>query len=449
MLYDLNRLASILGANLIGDGGTMPHGISLDSRSIQPGECFVALKADRDGHEFVGNAISAGASCLLVDHQIEYEVPQLIVKDTLAALQKWGQHRLADCRPDAVFGVTGSVGKTSTKELLAGAVSGWKTPGNRNNTLGLPAALATMPDCLGAAVLEMGMSTQGEIELLTEIAPLDFGVITNIGDSHLENFPDGQSGIAAAKGELVAGIVPGGAWVFSAEDPWCQWIANQGWASKARSIPVGKGTDYCITSSESLGARGERFSLLNNGRTLDVEIKLTGTHQIQNAALAASIALIAGFSEDSIVSGLVSVEPEEGRGRLYNLRNGGMLMDESYNASKGSILSCARSLLGLEGGEPLAVLGCIRELGPTSPSIHRATGKELRQTGISRLWVYGDYSEELAEGFGHGAKAFPDFETLLPELSELPAGARILVKGSRYWKSERVVTFILERFMRE
>lgn len=450
MLCDLKMVASILSARLIGDGNIVPGGISLDSRSIGPGDCFVALRADRDGHEYAGQAIEAGASCLLVDHQLESDAPQLIVEDTLSALQAWGQHRLAACRPEAVFGVTGSVGKTSTKELLAGATSGWKTPGNRNNTLGLPAALATMPDGLRAAVLEMGMSTAGEIERLTEIAPLDFGVITNVGDSHLENFPDGQGGIARAKGELVAGIVPGGAWVYPAGDPWCQWIALQEWASKSRPIPVGEGAEFSISYSESLGAKGERFSLLHAGRRMEIQIKLKGRHQVQNAALAASIALVAGFGGvgiDSIISGLASVEPEEGRGRLHSLRGGGLLLDESYNASKHSILSCAKALLELDGGEPVTVLGCIRELGPESASIHHSVGEELRRAGISRLWAYGDFSKELADGFGPGATAFPDFEALQPELDGLPTGARILVKGSRHWKTERAVALLLERFM--
>jgi UDP-N-acetylmuramoyl-tripeptide--D-alanyl-D-alanine ligase len=131
---------------------------------------------------------------------------------------------------------------------------------------------------------------------------------------------------------------------------------------------------------------------------------------------------------------------------LYPLSGGGCLLDESYNASRESMLSCAEALLGLDGGEPIAVLGCMRELGPESASLHEAVGKALRKTGISRLWVYGDFATELAYGFGHGASAYKDFETLKPVLAELPPGSRILVKGSRYWMPERVVEHLLNQF---
>ncbi|MDR2697806.1 MAG: UDP-N-acetylmuramoyl-tripeptide--D-alanyl-D-alanine ligase [Holophagales bacterium] len=445
MLFALSQLSSILDANLVGDGSIAPTGVGLDSRSIQRGECFTALRAERDGHEYAAMAIEKGASCLLVDHNLDMPVPQLVVNDTLAALQTWGQARLRACRPSAVFGVTGSVGKTSTKELLAGAISAWKTPGNRNNTLGLPAALAALPDGLDAAVLEMGMSTPGEIQRLTEIAPLDFGVITNVGIAHMGNFPNGQEGIACAKGELAAGLIPGGAWVFPKDDPWCQWISKQSWTSKSKPIPVGPGADFSVASVESLGLRGERFILKSPMGNFDFEIKFRGRHQVQNALLAVSIALIAGFKGNEIAHGLASVEPEEGRGRLSPLSGGGWLLDESYNASQESMLSCARALLDLDGGEPIAVLGCMRELGSESASLHEAVGVMLRQIGISRLWVYGDFAMELACGFGYGASAYTNFETLRLALAELPKGARILVKGSRYWMSERVVEYLLNK----
>ncbi|MDR1841053.1 MAG: UDP-N-acetylmuramoyl-tripeptide--D-alanyl-D-alanine ligase, partial [Holophagales bacterium] len=395
-MFSLSELSFILDAKLVGDGDIAPGGACLDSRTIRPGECFVALKAERDGHEYAGKAVEGGASCLLVDHLLDIEIPQLVAADTTAALQAWGQARLRLYRPSAVFGVTGSVGKTSTKELLAGAVSGWKTPGNRNNTLGLPAALAMLPGNLGAAVLEMGMSTPGEIKRLTEIAAPDFGVITNIGFAHLENFSDGQEGIARAKGELIEGLKPGGTWVFPKGDLWCQWISQQPWASNAKPVPVGEGADFSVNSIARLGLKGEGFKLQTPMGGFEFTIKLTGLHQVQNAALAASIALVAGFKGDEIISGLAAVEPEEGRGRLYPLSSGGWLLDESYNACQDSMVSCATALLGLDGGEPVAILGCMRELGPDSASIHEATGRALRRAGLSRLWVYGDFAANLA-----------------------------------------------------
>ena len=301
--FNLAEAAARVGGVVKGDGAVAPPALSIDTRTIQPGECFVALRAERDGHGFASAAVEKGASCLVVDHELPLPVPQLVVGDTLAAMQAWGAARLAELRPRAVFGVTGSVGKTSTKELLAGATGGWRTPGNRNNTLGLPQALATYPGGFEAAVLEMGMSTPGEIRRLTEIAPPDFGLITNIGTAHLENFADGQVGIARAKGELVAGLRPGGAWAFHQEDAWCRWVAEQPWAAHTLAVPVG-GAEFGIASIVSRGPKGEHFTLRTPDYELPIEIRLCGRHQVGNAALAAVIALLAGFKPEAVARGL-------------------------------------------------------------------------------------------------------------------------------------------------
>ena len=447
-LWSLADVASQLDARLIGDPAVRPTALSMDTRTLGANACFVAIRGARDGHDFAAQALAAGASCLLVDHHLDVACAQLIVPDTLLALQTWGQARLASVAPRAVFGVTGSVGKTSTKELLAAAIGGWKTPGNRNNTLGLPEALATLPSGTPAVVLEMGMSTPGEIRRLTEIAPLDFGLITLVGKSHIENFPDGQLGIAKAKGELVAGLKAGGTWVHLATDEWCRWISLQPWAMQAVAIPVGAGQAFGWEAAETLGLLGERFTLRSPEGRLPIHLKLRGAHQVRNAALAGSLALLAGFTPEGVAAGLGSVEPEVGRGRLHALAGGGWLLDETYNASPDSILACAAALLDVQGGEAVALLGCMRELGTEAEHLHRETGEGLRHLGFQRVWVYGDQAQALAAGFGSGAQAFPDFAALRDAaegLGSLPAGARILVKGSRFWRAERAVEWLLAR----
>ncbi len=447
-LWSLGEVAPHLGARLVGDPAIVPTTLSMDTRTLEPGACFVAIRAERDGHAFASQALAKGASCLLVDHEQDIPCPQLVAGDTLEALQGWGQARLKAVAPEAVFGVTGSVGKTSTKELLAAATSAWKTPGNRNNTLGLPEALATLPGGTRAVVLEMGMSTPGEIKRLTEIAPLDFGLITLVGASHIENFPDGQRGIAKAKGELVAGLKPGGVWVHLASDNWCRWISLQPWAAHARPIAVGEGCAYGFEAWESLGPKGERFQLRTPQGCLAVGLKLRGAHQVRNAALAAVLAVIAGFDPEAVARGLGVVVPEAGRGRLHGLLKGGWLLDETYNASPDSLLACAAALLELDGGEPVAVLGCMRELGRDSERLHQETGEALRLLGIHRVWVFGDQAAALARGFGVGGRAFPDFESLRDDpmgLGALPEGTRILAKGSRFWRTERVVEWLLAK----
>ncbi len=445
-LWSLFQAASQVGGELLGDGAVVPSALSMDTRTLQPGACFVALRSERDGHAFAAQAVAKGASALLVDHPLDSACPQLIVPDTLEALQRWGQARLAAVRPKQVFGITGSVGKTSTKELLAAAVGGWKTPGNRNNTLGLPEALATLPEGLGSAVLEMGMSTPGEIRRLTEIAPLDAGLITLVGIAHIENFPLGQQGVAQAKGELVAGLNRGGVWAHLATDSWCRWIAEQPWARHAEALPVGDGAAYGWEAMTSLGAAGTAFSLRTPRGPVPIRLQLPGEHQIRNATLAAALAIHQGFAPEQVARGLASVTPEAGRGKLHLLGGGACLLDETYNASSDSILACAQALLQLPGGEAVAVLGSMRELGPEAPRIHRETGAALKALGLSRLWAYGDFASEYVEGFGQRAMAFPDFEGLRDDaagLSAIPSGARILVKGSRYWRAERVVEWLL------
>ncbi|GLH71977.1 UDP-N-acetylmuramoyl-tripeptide--D-alanyl-D-alanine ligase [Geothrix limicola] len=447
-LWSLFQVASQLGGEILGEGAVIPTSLSMDTRTIQPGACFVALRAERDGHAFAAQAVEKGAAALLVDHPLDIDCPQLVVPDTLVALQRWGQRRLEAVRPKLVFGVTGSVGKTSTKELLAAAVGGWKTPGNRNNTLGLPEALATLPEGLGSAVLEMGMSTPGEIRRLTELAPPDAGLITLVGTAHIENFAKGPQGVAEAKGELVAGLNRGGLWTHLASDAWCRWIAAQPWAQHAEALPVGEGEAFGWEGIESLGAAGGAFRLRTPAGSVPIRLQLPGEHQIRNAALAAALAIRLGFDPERVAAGLGTVSPEPGRGRLHDLPGGGCLLDETYNASSDSILACAQALLHLPGGESVAVLGSMRELGPEAPRIHRDTGAALKALGISRLWAYGDFATDYAEGFGQRAQTFPDFEGLRDDaagLSAIPAGARILVKGSRYWRAERVVDWLLAR----
>ncbi len=444
-LWSLREACEAVGGRLEGDGAVAPDALSMDTRTIRPGNCFVAIRGDRDGHDFAAQAVASGAAAVMGDHELPLDVPQLLVTDTLAALQRWGQARLEAVRPRHVFAVTGSVGKTSTKELLAAATGAWKTPGNRNNTLGLPEALATLPSGLDAVVLEMGMSTPGEIRRLTEIAPPDLGLITNIGQVHMENFVEGQEGIARAKGELVAGLRPGGKWVHLASDSWCHWVAIQPWA-RAEAVPVGDGCAFGWEEETSLGLEGESFVLRHPGGQVPVRLRLRGAHHVRNAALAGSLAILAGHDPEAVAAGMATVDAGPGRGRLHALRAGGWLLDESYNAIKESILACGEALLSLRGGDAVAVLGCMRELGAGAAAVHRETGAGLRALGFDRVLVYGDHAAAVAEGFGPGARAYPDFEAMRDDgsgLSSLAEGSRILVKGSRFWRSERAVEWLL------
>jgi len=214
-------------------------------------------------------------------------------------------------------------------------------------------------------------------------------------------------------------------------------------------VPVGAGSAFGWEEEESLGLLGERFVLRHPGGRVPVRLRLRGAHHVRNAALAASLAIIAGYDPRTIASRMGDVDAGPGRGRLHPLRGGGWLLDESYNAIQESILACAQALLTLDGGETVAVLGCMRELGAGAESIHRETGEGLRALGLNRVLVYGDHAAALASGFGPGGRAFPDYESLRDDalgLSSIQEGSRILVKGSRFWQSERAVDWLLDTF---
>ena len=447
--WTLKQVQAIVGGKIIGYGDVILTSLSMDTRTIKRGDIFIAIRGRRDGHMFAKQAAASGAVALLVDNALDLDIPQLVVPDTLEALQRWGQARLDAFRPSKVFAITGSVGKTSTKELLAITTGAWKIFGNRNNIFGLPEALATLPSGLSAAVFEMGISTPFEMKRLVEIAPPNYGLITNIGTAHIENFTSGQQGIAESKGELVKNLVSEKMWVYLVTDYWSSWLASQSWASKTVAVPVGPGATFGWEKVTPMGVYGEQFVFRFPNGKLQVKLRLRGPHQVRNAALAGALAVVSGVDPELVIQRLGTVEAEPGRGRLHILRDGGWLLDETYNASYDSMIACAYSLLELDGGEPCAILGCMRELGSCSEQLHREVGEGLRAIGIKQVWVYGDQSVSLARGFGSGALAFPDYDDMRDDASGLSAvdpSARILVKGSRFWAAERVVDWLLARY---
>lgn len=445
----LSELSTIVGGQVIGSGFDLIGPVSIDTRTLNPGDCFIALRAERDGHDYVSSAIAKGAKAIIVDHQMDHAIPQLIVSNTLVAMQCWGSWCLQQANKAKVVGITGSVGKTSTKELLAAVLNAWKTPGNFNNTIGLPQSLISLDQEKEFIVLEMGMSFPGEIANLTSIAPLDYGIITAIGTAHIENFTDGIKGIAKAKSELVQGIRSGGKWVFHKDDVWCDWIAHQSFSSHAVGISIGRSEEIYISNVKTLGLLGESFKLHYHGEQLDLKINLRGNHQVNNAALVATLALEIGISPYQISERLLLVHPGEGRGKIHHLQNKLILVDESYNASPESIIATTKGMESLPGGDLVIILGCMRELGADARRLHHFVGTSLKNMGVRHLYAYGDYAHDYLEGFGEGSRAFGSVSDLIQDphgLSRIASGSRILVKGSRYWKSELVVNWFLEHY---
>jgi len=453
-----------------------PHvvGVSTDTRTLAPGALFVALKGERfDAHDFLADAATAGAAAAIVSEARAGEacpIPRLAVKDPLAALGAVAHlHRLRYAIP--LVGVTGSNGKTATREMIA-AVLGTrgpvlKTEGNLNNEVGVPLTLLGLGPEHRAAVIEMGMSNPGEIARLAAIAAPQVGVVTLAAPAHLAGLGTVER-VADAKAELWQGLPEGGVAVVNADDARLLERARRcGRRMVTFSAAKGRRGDVVVLEVTSQGADGLRFVLGIGNREVAVHIPgLVGAHNAQNAAAAAAAAIVLGCTDREIVRGLAEVRPVGRRLRVETLRAGVTLLDDCYNANPASMSAALQTLAALAasplthpsppegergGGErtpggprrPVAVLGDMLELGDLEAEAHRALGEEAARAGVRALAAFGPRARATAEAArAAGLDAFHTED--LPALVEwaratLRAGDVLLVKGSRGMKLERLV----------
>jgi UDP-N-acetylmuramoyl-tripeptide--D-alanyl-D-alanine ligase len=418
--------------------------ISTDSRTLPPGALFAALRGERfDGHAFAGAAVERGACGLLVERPLPLELPQVVVADTLRALTACAR---AQRRGFAgrVVAVTGSNGKTTTKEMI-GAILGFTGPclitkGNLNNHIGVPLTLLGLRQAHRYAVIEMGANHRGEIAHLASIAEPEIGVVTNAGAAHLEGFGS-LDGVAAGKGELFAGLPPTGVAVINADDPYAPaWRAI---AADRRVVTFGvhPEADYTarhvVASMQPNGPRLE-FELVTPIGTDRVGLDLAGVHNLQNALAAAAAAHAAGAGLDDIVLGLAGVRPVKGRLEFRPAVNGALLVDDSYNANPGSLRAGLDAFRTFNGARWL-VLGDMMELGSVSDQLHAEIGRYARESGIERLLAFGPKSRFAADAFGAGGAWFENIDDLIAEARRsLTSDVAVLVKGSRVNRLERV-----------
>ncbi|HEX4895274.1 MAG TPA: UDP-N-acetylmuramoyl-tripeptide--D-alanyl-D-alanine ligase [Solimonas sp.] len=414
--------------------------VTTDTRQLQPGDLFVALRGERhDGHAYVAQARAAGAVAALVSEWVDVELPQLRVSDTLSGLQAlaagWrARHQLP------VVAVTGSNGKTTTKQMLAAvfAVRGevLATRGNLNNHIGVPLTLLGLGEQHRTAVIEMGANHAGEIAALTAIARPDVGVITQAGDAHLEGFGS-REGVARAKGELFAGLRNGIA-VINADDVYAPlWLQLAGQNSVIR-FGCGVHADVRAEQIETQ-ALGTRFRLETPSGAATVRLPLPGRHNVMNALAAAGCGIALGLDVQDIAAGLERVEGAQGRLSWKTTREGARLLDDSYNANPSSLRAGLELLAGLPAPR-WAVLGGMAELGPDAARLHREAGETAKRLGIDRLYGLGPMAAEAVRGFGAGGESFEDAAALVAALqSQLDATVTLLVKGSRSARMERVV----------
>ncbi|KYH32596.1 UDP-N-acetylmuramoyl-tripeptide--D-alanyl-D-alanine ligase [Neomoorella mulderi] len=446
--------AAVQGRLVGGEGTTPVRGVSTDSRSIKPGMLFIALKGERfDGHDFIGMALAGGAAAAIGEHfppeivagrQPEQALIQ--VDDTLLALQRLAAYHRQKNFTGPLIAVTGSSGKTTTKNLVAAVLSTGmkvlKTPGNFNNEIGLPLTLLGLSPEHEAAVVEMAMRGPGEITALCAIARPTMGIITNIGTAHLERLGS-VANIAAAKGELLASLPPGGVAILNGDDEWCRKLAA---TCPCRVIFYGIKSEADVMARDitALGAQGTTFTAVFPEAEVRLQIPVPGLHNVYDtlAALAAGYTL--SLAPGTMTAGLKNWPAENLRQELRPGPGGCLVFNDAYNANPES-MQAALQVLATLPGRKVAVLGDMRELGPAAPALHREIGRFAAGTGLFRLVTVGELAREIAAGaIAAGMPPGQVFSCAshreaAGHLRDLGAGDVVLFKGSRLAGMEQVL----------
>ncbi len=452
----LSQAAQVLSGRLVGADARFTA-VSSDSRKLSPGDLFVALRGENfDGYEFIAQATQRGAAAALVNadsyHGEAAACPLLLVADTRLALGQLAAYwRLQFAIP--VIAITGSNGKTTVKEMLAsilGVAAGsadavLATPGNLNNDIGMPLTLLKMNAAHRYAVIEMGMNHSGEIDYLSRIATPDVALINNASSAHLQGLGSVEA-IARAKGEIFAGLRHHGTAVINADDAYAPL-----WRSLAGVHPLFEfGLDPHADVSGTWQAHGAGYG---SGLRLDVtapqgmfaaDLQVTGVHNACNALAATAAAGVLNIPLQAIAAGLEKFGGVSGRLQRKAARHGAVLIDDTYNANPAS-LRAAISVLAQAVGKRILVMGDMGELGDDAAKLHAEIGGEARRAGIEKMYALGTLSGNAVREFGSGARHFERIEDLQDALEkELDANTTVLVKGSRFMKMERVVSYCVD-----
>ncbi|MHB1674124.1 MAG: UDP-N-acetylmuramoyl-tripeptide--D-alanyl-D-alanine ligase [Acidobacteriaceae bacterium] len=438
-------------------GTATASGYSIDSRTLQPGDLFFAIHGERfDGHDFVETAMEAGAiAAVVAGASLERYASDavrkrlLLVDEPLAAMQRlassvrrhWGKH---------VIGITGSAGKTTTKEAIAQVMESrfrvHKSHGNLNNHFGLPLQLLRLQPEHEVAILEMGMSHAGEIAALCKIAAPDWGVVTNVGTAHGENFSDGQAGIARAKYELIASLPRLGTAILNSDD---SYVRQFGRDFPGKTIYFGTESlaDPRAESITPMGTDGTRFTVVAEGQRAEVNLRLMGEHNVRNALAGIAVGLTGGISLEECAAALEKLEPPDKRGQTLQIR-GATLINDSYNSNPQALRAMVDTLLTLPAKRTIVVAGEMLELGPDGSRLHRECGEYMGTRGINLVVGVRGEAASIVEGAkAAGAEAMfvatpEDAGAWLRE--NLRSGDAVLLKASRGVRLERALE-VLER----
>ncbi len=464
MSWSREEILSATGGKILRGGTAALFGeVVTDSGKVRKGSVFIALKGERfDGHDFLSEAIRRGAACLVVHKRPGVsrlkESAVIQVRDTLRALGDLAYHRRKMLAPK-VLAITGSNGKTTTKEMVAAileraSIEGkplggriLKSEGNFNNLVGLPLTLLRLRGGERAVVLELGTSRPGEIRRLTEIAAPDVGLITSVAPAHLAGL-NSLAGVAREKGELFRGMNPRGLAVVNLGDPWVRRLAKK---FQGEKITYGRGGEVRGESRKSLGARGTEFTLRVGGQRKRIRLRLSGEHNFANAVAAAAMAYGLGSDLEAVREGLQAVRPFPMRMALERWKGIGIIND-AYNANPASMEAALKTLAEMETGrEKMAVLGDMLELGKESAKRHLELGRQVARYRIDRLYLLGKQAPRVQQGalLGGMEKERVIIGNNHREIARMVRrrarqGDWLLFKGSRGMKMEKVLEALRE-----
>jgi UDP-N-acetylmuramoyl-tripeptide--D-alanyl-D-alanine ligase len=433
-------LAALVDGVIVGNPDAVITSFAIDSRVLEPGACFVALRAERDGHDFAADAFARGARVALVARAVAHpdDAALVVVDDPLDALARLaGQVRRA-WTDVTVVGITGSAGKTSTKDLTAAALAGGRRVhasfGSFNNEAGLPLTLLGAPAGTEVVVAEMGARFAGNIADLCAIAEPSIGVVTHIGLAHAEHL-GGRDGIMKTKGELVEALPAGGTAVLNADDPATRALAAR---TAARTLTVGTavGADVRVVGLTVDADLRPRFTLASPWGAIDVGLAVRGAHQAHNAAMGATVALVVGVDPATVAQGLATATAAAWRMQLSTSPGGIVVLNDAYNASPSSMQAALRALGDMPTtGRRVAVLGDMLELGAHAEEEHAAVGALAATAGVDLLVAVGPHSAVTAahaERAGIVALTAADRdEAHALVATHVQPGDSVLVKASR------------------
>lgn len=449
------EIAGVVKGRLVNSSDeTEITGVSIDSRSIKPGDMFIALKGESfDGHDFIGAAAAKGAALVITEKKLDLDIPYILVEDSLKALQAAARYYRGKFSIPFVA-ITGSSGKTTTKDMIASVLSQkyevLKTEGNLNNAIGLPLMLLRLRHSHKIAVLEMGMNSPGEIRLLSDIVRQDIAVISNVGTAHIE-YLGSRENILKAKLEILAYFDRGNIAVINGDNDMLAGLSSDRYDIVRYGLEP-KNDVYASMITER-GEEGTDFTVAFDGVPETLTVPLPGIHNVYNALSAIAVARLFGINAEEIRKGLMSFKPSKNRMDIMNTPEGIKIINDVYNANPESMRAAINALKSYKAeGRRILISGDMLELGDISEKEHFDIGRYAASNGIDIIASIGNFSGAVRKGAeasgidGKNLYAFPDKETAAPVLKKiLRPGDLVLVKGSRSMKLEYIVDYIRER----